>query len=339
MKYLILGDLHFKKCSEYEISYRNKVLKFVSEYMMKNDIFNIIQLGDFFHDRRTLDVNLLYETKNLIKKYFSFVKNFNVILGNHDSYFNNTNEINSISLFKDNIDTNINVIDDIYIDKDNSFLYVPWINEENKERYIETIKNTDTNYCFGHFEINTFEMTKGIMATESLNKDTFKNYKRVFSGHYHLTQDKGNISYVGSLFQNDFGDYDDRKRFYIIDTDRNTVEEVKIPLIYFEKVTVNTEDELENLNIDSYKDLNTQFIFNIPTSVKREKIINEITENIINYNIIDNSKLCNEEIVIETEDNFNKLFTDYISNNNYDDNKRKSMTDLFNEAYLKVIKA
>lgn len=182
-------------------------------------------------------------------------------------------------------------------------------------------------------------MMRGILSSDRLNKDTFKNYKRVFSGHYHLTQDKGNISYVGSLFQNDFGDYDDRKRFYIIDTDRNTVEEVKIPLIYFEKVTVNTEDELENLNIDSYKDLNTQFIFNIPTSVKREKIINEITENIINYNIIDNSKLCNEEIVIETEDNFNKLFTDYISSNNYDDNKRKSMTDLFNEAYLKVIKA
>ena len=56
-KFLILGDLHFRKCrSKEENEYRLNVLQFISDYMKLNKISHIIQLGDFFHDRKTVDV-------------------------------------------------------------------------------------------------------------------------------------------------------------------------------------------------------------------------------------------------------------------------------------------
>lgn len=334
MKYAILGDLHFKKCKEYEQSYREKVLNFVYNYCKQNDVTQIVQLGDFFHDRKSLDVNLLYEIKELARKYLSFDK-FTILIGNHDTYFNNTNEVNSLYVLE-NVIPNLEIIDKV---KETEYgLIVPWLNESNIEDFTDKLSKSDSQYCFGHFEINTFEMMRGILAQNSFNDiNTFKQFKKVFSGHYHLMQDKNNISYVGSLFQNDFGDWNDRKRFFIIDTIGNTIEEVKIPVTFFEKITFNTENDL-NINLEEYKDKNTQFIFNLPTSFNREKLIEEITENIINYNIIDNSRLCNEEITIDTDENFSNLFTEYLNNNqNYDENRKTSLNNLFNEIYSKVV--
>ena len=337
-KFLILGDLHFRKCrSKEENKYRLNVLQFISDYMKLNKISHIIQLGDFFHDRKSVDVSLDNEVQNIFDKYFnSILESFEIVTGNHDVYYNNRNDISSLEMLK-NIIPSLHITDEPDYSEVYKMTFLPWLNENNAEKFNEFLSKPN-KYCFGHLEINGFEMMRGILAKDSLEVSSFRHFDRVFSGHYHLTQDKGNITYVGSVFQNDFGDYGDIKRFFVLDQVKDEIEEVKIPFIFFDKIIINNEKDIDDCKIESYKDKNIQVVLNILSSIKRENFISKISEILTNYNVIDNSQLCSEKVEISADEDLNNIFTDYISQNKeYDERKKESLQSLFLETYKKVV--
>ncbi len=326
MKFAIIGDLHFKKTKDIETNYRNKVMAFVRNYLKENNIQNIIQLGDVFHERKTLDINLIKETKDILNKYFDF--NVSYIIGNHDTYFKNTNTVNSLELITENIiDTPKNI--------DNSLL-LPWITEDNYQASIQLLAESKQKYCFGHFEINGFQLMKGILAEEKLDSSVFKNFKKVFSGHYHLPQETRNIVYVGSLFQNDFGDEGTEKRFFVLDDETDELTEVKIPYTLFKKIELKDESDLD-MDIDSLKDKIVKCVVYIPTSIKREQLLDKITENLTDYSIIDNSKLAETQNNFVADEDFVNIFSDYLGQNQgYDENRKNDLSKLFVETYSKL---
>ena len=74
------------------------------------------------------------------------------ILGNHDTYFRNTNKVNSLrEYFHHNHSryTKSFTITRLMI----SLLLLPWINKENYDESVEFIKNT-SNYLCSHLELN-----------------------------------------------------------------------------------------------------------------------------------------------------------------------------------------
>ena len=119
---------------------------------------------------------------------------------------------------------------------------------------------------------------------------------------------------------------------------KDKIEEVKIPFIFFDKIIINNEKDIDDCKIESYKDKNIQVILNIPSSIKRENFISKISETLINYNVIDNSQLCSEKVEISADEDLNNIFTDYISQNKeYDERKKESLQNLFLETYKKVV--
>ena len=54
---------------------------------------------------------------------------------------------------------------------------------------------------------------------------------------------------MGSVFQNDFGDYGDIKRFFVLDQVKDEIEEVKIPFIFFDKIIINNEKDIDDCKI------------------------------------------------------------------------------------------
>ena len=68
-------------------------------YLKKNKITTVIDLGDTFDNRKSVDFNVLQRVK---KKYFDVLQDMGIelhmILGNHDTYYKNTNEVNSPDL-------------------------------------------------------------------------------------------------------------------------------------------------------------------------------------------------------------------------------------------------
>jgi hypothetical protein len=138
-----------------------------------------------------------------------------IIPGNHDIYYRNTNKISAVSI----LDTsdNIRIIEQPEIvDK---FIFIPWINKENYDEtitFLSNIINKEEYTVQGHFEINGMAMYKGSFCTSGLDKNIFKGFKKVYSGHFHEPSTSGNIEYLGSTSYITWQDYDCDRGFHIL---------------------------------------------------------------------------------------------------------------------------
>lgn len=186
-----------------------------SQFYKQHNIKEIFITGDIFHNRNEIGVETLY----IAKQFFDYFKDFTIYIsaGNHDSFLKHESVINSISIF-DGWD-NIKVIDNqcLLVETDNKKIcFVPW------GASLNDIPNCDI--IFGHFEINSFYMNNYKMCEKGLNaSDLFKKAKFVISGHFHKKDFReyknGKILYVGSPYQQNFGDIMDERGVYIIDLD------------------------------------------------------------------------------------------------------------------------
>lgn len=226
---IILGDLHFG-IKRFSTDFLKNQLDFFYKqllpYMKENNIQEIIQLGDIFDNRVSVDIEFL----NSIDNFFQELKDRNItfytLLGNHDIYYRNSREVSLIELFSKKFDNIILFKEKTEVNFGNSkCLFVPWITK-NDSFNKEDIKGYD--YIFGHFEIANFQIMKGILDKDSYLTDDFfleQGIKEVFSGHYHI-KSKGNIvRYVGTPYQLNWGDFEDSKGFYVFnDTELKFIE-------------------------------------------------------------------------------------------------------------------
>ena len=136
MKIAIITDQHLdgRKGS---LPFWNYWQKFYDEIFFptleKEGITTVFDLGDTFDNRKSVDFNTLNRIKY---NYFDRLKKYEVhmLLGNHCTYYKNTNKINSPELLLENY-SNIKIYTEpetIFIGG-KEFLMMPWINSENKE--------------------------------------------------------------------------------------------------------------------------------------------------------------------------------------------------------------
>jgi hypothetical protein len=73
---------------------------------------------------------------------------------------------------------------------------------------------------FGHFELPSFKMNAMVEMPDhgGLNTGHFPNQEMVFSGHFHLRQQKGNVNYIGNAFPHNYADaWDDDRGMMILE--------------------------------------------------------------------------------------------------------------------------
>jgi DNA repair exonuclease SbcCD nuclease subunit len=134
--------------------------------------------------------------------------------------------------------------DDIDVD------IVPWICDDNEVEITQKLKDSKSQIVFGHFEIAGFEMDRGNICHEGIDRSLFNKYDVVLSGHFHHRSDDGHIYYVGSPNEMTWADYNDPRGFVIFDTHTREQEFVQNPYRMFYKLNYN--DELENF-AEGYK--------------------------------------------------------------------------------------
>jgi len=204
MKIAIITDQHFGARNDsihfldyYEKFYKNTFFPTLDN----NGINTVLILGDTFDRRKYVNFYSLKRTKDM---FFDELAKRNIqvhmLAGNHDTYFKNTNEVNSIDLLLKEY-TNIKVIDKpttIWLDNEKyPICMMPWICPENHDDSMFVLSDTDANICMGHFEIAGFAMHRGMPSHEGLDRGLFKKFSTVFSGHYHHRSNQDNIRYLG----------------------------------------------------------------------------------------------------------------------------------------------
>ena len=181
-----------------------------------------------------------------------------MLVGNHDAYFKNSNHINSVSLTCKEYD-NITVYQDIpeVIEiEGHHILLVPWIAPAHRPAALNLISKAKADIVMGHLEINGSEMHPGLYCDHGLERDMFKRYERVFSGHYHTQQDDGHIRYLGAPYEITWNDYNTAKGFHIYDTATREFEFYQNPHRMFKKIFYD-DSQTDVLNMDLTEYANT----------------------------------------------------------------------------------
>ena len=199
-----------------------------------------------------------YNTFNRISdNYFSRLKDYNVhmILGNHCTYYKNTNRINSPELLLDSYDNITIYSEPTELELGGrTFLMMPWINQENREQAVELIQKGG-DIMVSHIEIEGFEVMEGMRFEGGFSRKDFTNFKRVWSGHFHHRSKKGNIQYLGNPYQMFWNDYKAVRGFHIFDTETDKLRFVENPYEIFAKVYYDdTQSDYNKFDISDYAD-------------------------------------------------------------------------------------
>ena len=215
----------------------------------------IFDLGDTFDNRKSIDFNTLHRVRD---NYFNRLSDYEVhmILGNHCTYYKNTNRINSPELMLRQY-PNIRIYSEpkeILMGK-KVFLMLPWINKENQEEVFGLLERSDADVVCGHLELTGFEVTPGMKMDHGMDPQLFHRFKRVWSGHYHHKSKKGNVQYLGNPYQMYWNDYKDRRGFHIYDTESDRLKFVENPFEIFDKIFYDdTSVDYNKQDVSDYKD-------------------------------------------------------------------------------------
>jgi len=268
----------------------------LKQTLLDRDIKDIIFLGDIVDNRNEVSVTTLH----VMYKFFKILEDFNIIIipGNHDCYYTKRSDVHSLGTLNDW--PNIEVIDKLLTVNmfNKRMTFCPW------NTPLQDIPTSDI--LFGHFEINTFKMNAGRVCDSGVDSQSILDKAPlVLSGHFHRTEERtyknGKILYVGSPYQQSWGEYGEKKCIYLLDLHDNNLEHIpntKSPkhikirlseLLAIGKITDNIKSEFSNNIINFIIDIEveqkivdtllTKFYALNPVSVKTENVL--LTQNII----------------------------------------------------------
>lgn len=237
----LVTDTHFGARSD-SIQFDDFFRKFYMDCFWKEidnrNIRHIFHLGDCFDRRKYVNFSTL---KSCREYFFDQAKKRGIevtmIVGNHDTFFKNTNDVNSPSLLLcdySNVTAYTGPTD--YSIDGLSILLMPWICTDNYEECMQAIKQTKSPVCFGHFEIAGFQMYKGHENEEGFDPKIFQKFDLVCSGHFHHRSSNGNITYLGNPYELTWADFEDPRGFHLFDTSTKALEFIENPYTIFNKV-------------------------------------------------------------------------------------------------------
>jgi predicted phosphodiesterase len=264
MKIAILNDTHCgaRNSSDIFMAYQEKFYADVFfPYLLENNITHIIHLGDYYEHRKYVNFKALeHNRKIFLDKLREYKLHMDIIPGNHDVFYKNTNELCSLKELMGHYTDCVKIhMEPIHIDVDGlSLALIPWINAENYADTMEFINNSSANIVGGHFEFSGFEMYKGIPNPHGMDTKAFEKFEMVLSGHFHTKSSRDNIHYLGSQMEFTWGDCDDNKYFHVIDTDTRQITNVQNPHTLHTKVVYN--DEKTDYNSYDVSHLDNQFV-------------------------------------------------------------------------------
>ena len=258
MKIAVISDTHFgvRNDSPLFLEYSFKFFeKIFFPYLKENGIDTVIHMGDLLDRRKYVNFNTLSQVK---KRFFQPLRDMGIqvhcIPGNHDTYWKNTNDLNSLrELFHNDLH--------LYekpttVDFDGcSVLFLPWINKENSQQCEDALEDSVAPVLVGHLELDGYEVMRGINHNGGMSDNILEKFDVVMSGHFHCKQHRGHVWYLGTQYDLTFSDVNERKGFHIFDTNTKEFAFVENPHKMYHKIYYDdTESDYSQFACERYRD-------------------------------------------------------------------------------------
>ena len=248
MKIALLNDTHTGIRNSSEI-FLNNAEDFYNNVFFpeceKQNIKQILHLGDYYDHRKFVNFKALNHNRRVFLDQLRIRgMSMDIIPGNHDTYFKNTNELNSLKECLGHYMNEVNIIMEPKVMSYGSLKIglVPWICQDNYDVCMNFIKECKADWIGAHLELNGFELMRGIKNQHGMNPNVFERFELVLTGHFHVSSRQDNVWYLGSQMEFFWSDAHDPKYFHIIDTETRKIEKIRNPHTLFEKVLYNDEE-------------------------------------------------------------------------------------------------
>jgi len=300
MKIALLNDTHFgvRNDSPAFMYYQNEFFNNqFFPYIKEHNIKTLVHLGDVVDRRKFINHNTADNFKKVFwNKLDELDIDTHIIIGNHDTYYKNTNTINAIRnlnvckkkiIYENSETVNFDGLD---------ILFIPWICDENEEDSIYTIENSTAEIAMGHLEVKGFEMHKGHYSENGLDRKLFKRFEKVISGHYHKKSDDGQIYYLGTQYEMTWSDYNCPKGFHVFDTNTREMERIENKTIIHKKIIYN--DKENNYNLVDISEYDKCFVKIFISNKTDEDMFNNFIEKFYNKINVNELQIIDDPIDI-----------------------------------------
>ena len=207
-KAIIFTDIHFGLKNNSNI-HNDDCLNFVKWMIVQakeRGCETCFFLGDYHHNRSSINLKTLNYSITALELLNDAFEQTYVLIGNHDLFFRDKRDIHGVAWGKHL--PNVHIINDWF--QEGNVAIVPWLIGDDYKK-LQKIKAT---YMFGHFELPHFKMNALVEMPDSgtVTSDQMAKVGHVYSGHFHMRQNRGNITYVGNAFPHNFADVGDDQR-------------------------------------------------------------------------------------------------------------------------------
>lgn len=249
MRAFVLGDLHYGVhpltldifIDITEEFFDVEFIPYLKSNLRSDDI--IIQLGDVFDNRTSVNIKALTLARNRFKQ-LSELAPVHVIVGNHDMYQERSRVYHSLNIIQhDNVTiysepTSLNI-------GSKSVLMLPYFNNPKEQK--EVMENYgEHDLLLAHTDLYgaRYGTSKSDTSEKGLRIEDYEKYKLIMSGHIHIRQNISNFMYTGTPYHLSRKDTGNDKGFHILDFDT----------LKYEFVKNNTSPEYKTIQIQELSD-------------------------------------------------------------------------------------
>ena len=349
MKIAIITDTHWGARNDSQV-FTDYFAKFYENIFFptleKRGIRTVIHMGDIVDRRKFINYKTLFQMRHhFFDACYGRYINLHMIIGNHDTFFKNTNSLNSMDCLRVHDNHQVHIYEEpTEVDFDGlKCLMMPWICDETREQSLKAIQDTEAQILFGHLEVKGFEMHIGSFSREGVDANLFQKFDMAMSGHFHHKSDNGNIYYLGNPYQITWSDYKDPRGFHIFDTETRELEFILNPLEMFHKIYYDddkmTLESIQNEDYSKYKDCYVKVVvikknnpFWFDTLV--DKLYKEDVGDISVVENFDEDFLMGDENLIDEAEDTMTILSKYVNSLNIDNKKELDslMQSLYTES-------
>ena len=207
-------------------------------YIEEHGIKTIFHLGDICDRRKYINFVTARHLRNFMDACSARNIDIHVNIGNHDTTYKNTNDVNCMRELYDHTQySGLKWYEDpteVVLDG-TKIAVLPWVCSGNYAESMKFIEETDAQILFGHLELSGFEMYKGAVNDHGMSPKIFDKFDVVCSGHFHHKSTRGNINYLGAPYEMTWSDYDDPRGFHVFDTETRELTFIQNPRKMFQK--------------------------------------------------------------------------------------------------------
>ena len=342
MKVAIITDTHYgaRKGSKLFHDYFERFYEDIFfPTIDKEGIDTVIHMGDAFDSRKGIEFKSLKWSKRVV---FDPLKErgitMHLMVGNHDAYYKNTNDINAVDLLLQEYDNVKTYSSPTEVSVGNlPILFIPWINEQNEKETNQSIKKSKCPVAMGHLELNGFVATPGHVMEHGHDAKAYNKFDKVFSGHYHSRSDNGTVFYLGNPYEMFWNDCESTRGFHIFDTKSLEHTAVNNPYRLFYKIFYDDTDH-QTFNATEYENKIVKVIVKKKSDTKKfEKFIDKLYKvGVADLKIVENFQLFDaEEFEAEESEDTMSILNRYIEETETELNKtviQSLIKDIYQEA-------